>query len=152
MSTLLDKGRELIYVYPEVRTYSDRGDLKKSPAKEPVALRCTTSRDRSQIASIPGQVDVHILRATTRKLPRALRDDASPEGPGSTWMRIVYMGAEYDLNEPPRYAPGPSRATSHWWFTLRSRNNMAQISTPGIRQSTLNGPDAFGPVGGGSYG
>ena len=151
MSRLLDRGAELIYVYPEELVYSDRGDLRKVPAEEPVALRVTSSKDRSQVADLPGQVDIHIVRLTTRSLPPPLRDERAEGGLGSTWIRVVYQGAEYDLNEPPRYSPGASRASQHWEITIRSRNNLEQISTPEIRAATLDGPHAFGPVGGGSY-
>lgn len=152
MSTLLDRGRELIYVYAEERVYSDRGDLRKVPSDDPIPVRVTSSKDRSQIADLPGQVDVHIVRLQTRKLPTALHDGDNEGGPGSTWMRVVYQGAEYDLNEPPRFSPGPSKASSHWEIQIRSRNNLDQISTPEIRQATLDGPNKFGPVGGGDYG
>lgn len=148
MSTLLDRGRELVYVYPEERVYSDRGDLRKVPSDTPVALRVSSTKDRSQVADLPGQVDVHIVRLTTRSLPTALHNGSNEGGPGSTWMRVVYQGAEYDLNEPPRFAQGPSRASSHWEIQIRSRNNLDQISTPEIRQETLDGPERFGPIGG----
>lgn len=151
MSRLIDRGAELVYVYPEMQVYSDRGDLRKVPAEEPTAIRVTSSKDRSQVADLPGQVDIHIVRLVTRTLPASLRDEDSDGGLGSTWIRVVYQGAEYDLNEPPRYSPGASRASRHWEITIRSRNNLDQISTPEIRAATLAGPQAFGPVGGGSY-
>lgn len=151
MSKLLDRGAELVFVYPEERIYSDRGDLRKVPADQPVPLRVTSTKDRSQVADLPGQVDIHIVRLTTRTLPAPLRDEGQPGGLGSTWIRVVYQGAEYDLNEPPRYSAGASRASRHWEITIRSRNNLDQISTPEIREATLRGPHAFGPVGGGSY-
>jgi hypothetical protein len=142
VSRLIDRGRELIYVWPVVAVTNSRGDVKRVPADTPEALRCTTSEDRSQIADLPGQVDVHILRVTTRKLP--LDDEGMP----STWVRVMYRGAEYDLAEPPRFSPGPSKALDHWEFKLRSRANLSPIGTEEQRAHTIAGPPAFGPVGG----
>lgn len=142
MSTLLDRGREIILVWPQVEIITPRGDKKKVPATEPVTLRCTTSEDRSQIADLPGQIDIHIVRVITRKLPTA------PDGTPATFSRIMYQGQEYDMAEPPRRSFGMSRATDHWEFKLRSRSNLAPIGTEEQRQSTVRGPEQFGPVGG----
>lgn len=141
-STLLDRGRELILVWPQVEVTTPRGDTKKIPSDTPVPIRCTTSEDRSQIADLPGQIDVHILRVVARRIPVA--EDGTPP----TWARIMYQGQEYDMSEPPRKAMGPSRAIEHWEFKLRSRANLAPIGTAEQRAATVRGPDQFGPVGG----
>jgi hypothetical protein len=138
---LLDRGREIIFVYPETVTYSNRGDLKLAPADEPVRIRCTTERDRSQMADLPGQIDVQILKVTARNIPLGV------DGRPGTWARIVYHGQEYDLGEPPRHNIGASRATDHWVFTIRSRSNMSMVSTEQVRQETREGPDQYGPIG-----
>lgn len=137
---LLDRGREIIYVYPETRIYSNRGDLKLVPSDEPVKIRCTTAQERSQMADLPGQVDIQILRITARNIP--VGDNGRP----ATWSRIVYHGQEYDMGEPPRLNIGATRATDHWTFTIRSRANLSQISTEEQRQQTMQGPEQYGPI------
>lgn len=140
-SRLLDRGRELILVWPQVEVITPRGDLRKVPAEEPIAIRCTTSEDRSQIADLPGQIDIHILRVLARRIPTA------PDGTPSTWARVMYEGQEYDMAEPPRKSRGVSRATEHWEFKLRSRSNLSPIGSSAHRQQTVRGPQEFGPVG-----
>lgn len=142
MSKLLDRGREIILVWPQVEITTSRGDMKKVPADEPVTIRVTTTEERSQIADLPGQIDVVIVRVIARTLPTA------PDGTPSTFARIMYQGQEYDMAEPPRRSFGVSRATDHWEFKLRSRSNLSPIGTPEQRQITVRGPEQFGPVGG----
>lgn|SRR5699024_1735122 len=138
---LLDRGREIIWVYPETKVYNNRGDLKLIPADTPVRIRCTTSQERSQMADVPGQVDIQILRVTARRIP------TGEGGRPATWSRIVYQGQEYDMGEPPRLNKGATRRTDHWTFTLRSRSNLSQISSEEQRHETQHGPEQFGPVG-----
>lgn len=117
VSKLLDRGRQTLIVWPVVRKVEPRrGTVEYHPDLEnPVRLRVTTGADRSQIADLPGQIDVELVRCITRSFPR---------GVGSTWSKVELDGEEYDLAVPARYSPGPSRATSHWEFLLRSRSNL----------------------------
>lgn len=138
---LMDRGREIIYIYPEQQAYNDRGDLKLIPADEPVRVRCTTAMDRSQMADLPGQIDIHIRKVTARRIP--VGDNGRP----ATWSRIVYQGQEYDLGAPPSFNRGATKASDHWSFTIRSRSNLARISSAEQRAETSRGPDQYGPVG-----
>lgn len=115
-STLLDRGRQTLVVWPSTQVENSRGDVEWSQDLEnPIRMRVTTAMDRSQIADLPGQVDVEVVKVKTRTYPG--------HG-GGTWSRCQLDGVEYDLAEPPRYTKGPSRALSHWTFTLRSRANL----------------------------
>lgn len=108
-SLLLDAGRDVILVYPEVKMRDSRGNLVKIPATTPVEVRATTSVDRSSIAELPGQIEVEVLRCVTR------------DAPVGSWARVVYNNKEWDLVSPPRFSPGRSKATKFVSFTLRSR-------------------------------
>lgn len=115
-STLLDKGRQTLVVWPSIEVTNSRGSTEwTQDLDNPIRMRVTTSMDRSQIADLPGQVDVEVVKVKTRTYPG--RD-------GGTWARCQLDGVEYDLAEPPRYTKGPSRTLSHWTFTLRSRANL----------------------------
>lgn len=111
-SALLDRGREFVDIYPEVVVVNDRGTPVKMPSKTPVRVRVTTTKDRSQIAELSGQIDTDIIKCSTRSAPLG------------SWVRIVMNGEEYDLAEPPRFAPGVSRASKHVEFTIRSRSGL----------------------------
>lgn len=141
VSRLIDKGREVVLVWPNISVVNDRGDVKPMIAEEPVPIRCSTSEDRSQIADLPGNIDIHILKVTARKIP------LGPGGVPATWARIMYQGQEYDMAEPPRLSKGPSRSIEHWEFKLRSRANLSPVGTQHQRDLTVRGPQEFGPVG-----
>lgn len=111
-SALLDRGREYVDIYPEVTVVNDRGLPIKTPSKTPVRVRVTTTKDRSQIAELSGQIDTDIIKCFARTAPLG------------SWARIVMNGEEYDLAEPPRFAPGVSRASKHVEFTIRSRSGL----------------------------
>ena len=87
----------------------NRNNLIKVPATEPVEVRATTTRDRSAIAELPGQIDLTVVKCVTRTAPIG------------SWARVVYDDREWDVVEPPRFSPGMSRATRFVSFTLRSR-------------------------------
>lgn len=110
-SVLLDRGRGILEVYPEVDAVNKRGDHIKVPADKPVKVRVSMARDRNQSAELPGQVDVEIIKCVTRSAPVG------------TWSRIVFDGEEWDLAAPPHRGVGVSKATQQVSFILRSRNN-----------------------------
>jgi hypothetical protein len=111
-SRLLDKGRELMLVYPEVVTTNARGDKVRLPAETPVEIWVTTSQQRQGDAELAGQVSIKSMRCITRSAPV------------DSWARIVFRGEEWDLATPPRFTPGLSRATAHVEFIIRSRNRL----------------------------
>lgn len=108
-SILLDRGSDVILVYPEVAMRDNRNNLVKIPSDTPVEVRATTSIDRSSTAELPGQIEVSVVRCVTR------------DAPVGAWARVVYDGKEWDLAAPPRFSPGRSKATRFVSFTLRSR-------------------------------
>lgn len=110
-SVLLDRGRAVLDVYPEVTVVNKRGDHIKVPSDVPVKVRVSMSRDQNQAAELPGQVDVKIIRCLAR------------EAPVGTWSRVVYEGEEWDLAAPPYRGIGVTKQTSSISFILRSRNN-----------------------------
>ena len=118
-SRLLDRGREIVLVYPEVLHVDNRGNRVRIPAEVPIKVRVTTSEDRSSDAELPGQVTVKIVRCLARKAPL------------TSWARIVYDGEEWDLAAPPRFTKGLSKATEHVEFTIRSRSYNSQVVLDG---------------------
>jgi len=67
------------------------------------------STDRQASAELPGQVDVKVLKVTTRIFPV------------DTFDRIEFRGEEWDLAVPPVISQW-TKATSHVSMILRSRN------------------------------
>lgn len=110
-SLLLDRGRALLEIYPEVTVTNSRGDHVQVPSDKPVKIRVTMAKDRNSAAELPGQVDVKVIKCMAR---------AAPVG---TWARIVYEGEEWDLAAPPHHGVGVSKNTSAVSFIIRSRNN-----------------------------
>jgi hypothetical protein len=80
------------------------------PDDTPVEIRVTTAEDRQSDAEIAGQVSVKVVRVLTRWAPVG------------SWARVEYAGETWDLQSPPRFVTGPSRASDHVEFILRSRN------------------------------
>lgn len=111
-SRLLDKGREILLVYPEVTVINDRGIPTKTPATTPVEVRASIMEDRSSTAELPGQVTNRVVRMNCR---------SAPLGP---WSRVFYNGEEWDLTFPPYRTNGASRSTEHIEFVIRSRNKI----------------------------
>lgn len=101
-----------MFVYPEVEVINDRGTRKKVPADTPVKIFVTTAVGQSQTADVTGQISMNIIRCLTR---------SAPVGP---WSRVVLDGLEYDIDAPPRFTPGASKASSHVEFTIRSRSQL----------------------------
>lgn len=111
-SILLDRGRSVIQVYPEVEVTNARGERVRVPSTTPVSVRVSMSRDRNASAELPGQVDVKIIRCVAR------------DAPVGSWVRVVYAGEEWDLTAPPHFGEGVSKTTRNVTFTLRSRNDI----------------------------
>lgn len=111
-SVLLDRGRTIIMVYPEVEVVNTRGERVRIPSETPVPVRVSMSRDRNSSAELPGQVDVKIIRCVAR------------DAPVGAWARVSYDGEEWDLAAPPHFSNGVSKASRNVTFTLRSRNDV----------------------------
>lgn len=111
-SRFLDGAKELVLVYPEVVRYNARGEKVIMPAETPVEVWVTTTADRGWDAELPGQVSVVIVKCYARTAPVG------------SWARIVYRGLDWDLAMPPRFSPGPTKATSHVEFRIRERNGV----------------------------
>lgn len=111
-SRLLDRGRTIILVYPEVEVVNARGERVRVPSQTPVPVRCSLSKSRNATAELPGQVDVKIYNVVARKAPVG------------AWVKIVHEGEEWDLTAPPSFSDGVSKATRSVSFTIRSRNDV----------------------------
>ncbi len=112
LSRLLDKGRSLMLIYPEVEVLNARGDRVRIPSETPVEVWVTTSAQRQGDGELAGQVSTKSMRCITRSAPVG------------SWARIVFLGEEWDLATPPRFTPGLSRMTRHVEFIIRSRNRL----------------------------
>lgn len=99
-----------MWIYPEVDHVDGRGNKLKVPSNTPVKIRASVSTDRSSTAELPGQVTSVAKKVITR------------EAPIGAWAKVVYDGWEWDVAAPPSFVKGPSKATSHVSFQLRSRN------------------------------
>lgn len=106
---LLDKAREEMFVYPEIETTDDYGNIVILPADEPVRIMATAQADQSSVAELAGQITVEVLKCTTR------------DAPLGTWSRVKYRGRFYDVAAPPRFSPGATPASRHVSFSIRSR-------------------------------
>lgn len=111
-SVLLDRGRSMMLIYPEVVVTNSRGDNVRVPSEIPVEVWVTTSAQRQGDGELAGQVSIKSIRCITRSAPVA------------SWARIVFEGEEWDLAVPPRFTPGLSRSTQHVEFVIRSRNRL----------------------------
>jgi hypothetical protein len=117
-SILLDRGREQMFIYPEVTVTNARGERVRIPATTPVEIWVTSSTQRQGDAEIAGQVSIKSMRCITRSAPVG------------SWARIVFRGEEWDLAAPPRFTTGVSRATQHVEFIIRSRNRLDEPYGP----------------------
>lgn len=111
-SRLYDRGRVEMLVYPVVTHINKRGTPVEVISDIPIPIKATIKEDRSADAELPGQVSARVIRCQTRTAPL------------SSWGKVVYDGEEWDIALPPYHAPGMSRSTDHWEFTLRSRNRL----------------------------
>lgn len=109
-SLLLDRGKAVLLIYPEVTVTNRRGDTLRVPSETPIKVRVSMSRDRNASAELAGQVDVKTIRCIAR------------DAPAGSWARIVYDGEEWDLSAPPHFGVGVSKASRSVSFTIRSRN------------------------------
>jgi hypothetical protein len=112
-SRLLDRGDEVLVIYGEKKVTNSRRET--TIAWDPdnyQTIKVTVVTDRQADAEVVGQLSVKNLRVMTRK-----------PIPGS-WARVKFRGEWWDLREPPTESHGISRATRHWEFAIRSRNEL----------------------------
>lgn len=114
-SRLLDGGKELMQIYPEVKYTNRRGETVYAPSDTPITIRVSATYDRPSDAELPGQVHVDLYKIFARQVPFG------------TWARIVFRGEEWDLAKPPTMTHGLSKTTKHVEFTIRSRNNITTV-------------------------
>lgn len=115
-SRLLDQGREELLVYPSEFQIDSRGQRMLVVSDTPTKVLVTTIAGRSSIAELPGNVTATVVRCFAR---------TAPVGP---WARIVFRGEEWDIAVPPRFVVGMSKATSYVEFTIRSRNQLDEVT------------------------
>lgn len=114
-SKLVDRGQETATLFPEIRVTNRRGQVYKTKADEGRVVRVTVAEDRQSVAEIPGQLDVKVVRLIFRW---PYEDDI---GTGS---RVLFRNEEWDLQEPPHYSSGASRAMRHVEILIKSRNQL----------------------------
>lgn len=115
-SKIMDRGEEVITVFPEVSYRDDRGNLQQFPGTEGVDVRVTVSAMRMSASDVPGQIAISNVSMTARKVP------------GWEWARVLFRGEEWDIITPPHISTGVSRASRHYEFSLRSRNRLDDAS------------------------
>src|SRR5690349_14514069 len=88
-SRLLDRGSELMVVYPEVSVTNNREQTLEMPDMDnPVTFRVTVSADRPSDAELTGNVQNKIIRVLAR------------DAPVDSWALIIFRGEEWDLARP----------------------------------------------------
>lgn len=115
-SRLLDRGNELMLVYPAQEATDRYGNIQHFPrTTNPLEVWVNISTDRQQSAELPGQVDVKVLKVSFRQYP---------QGEPHSYDRIILRGEEWDLAVPP-VKSGLTWATRHFYMILRSRQKEA---------------------------
>lgn len=113
-SRLLDRGTEQMLVFPSAEQLDRQGNRVRVADMDaaPISLLVNVSTDRQATAELPGQVDVMVLKVSTREFPL------------DSYDRIELRGQEWDLAVPPVFSRW-TRSTSHVALILRSRNRAA---------------------------
>ncbi len=121
-SVLLDRGSEMMFIYPETRYTDNRGNtIVKPDLTKPLTRWVNVVTDRQSDAELLGQVSVKVLRFATRSIPG-----------GDSQARVWFRNEWWDLAIPPKNS-WQTRALSHSEYIIRSRNQ----NTP--RPDTLRG-------------
>lgn len=114
-SKIMDDGEETAVVYPEIRVENRRGQVYKTPADRGRTVRVTVPEDRQSVAEIPGQLNVKVVRLIFRW---------PYEDVVGTGSRVEFRNEEWDLQEPPHFSSGASRAMRHVEVLIKSRNQL----------------------------
>lgn len=117
-SKLLDRGEEVIELYPQEWVTNRRGERMQLPSATPIVRRCTVAEDRQATAELPGQVENKAVRVHVRSAPNV-----------GSWAGAFFRGEEWDISQPPHISTGTSKAMRHVEFLLRSRNGLGGGTT-----------------------
>lgn len=131
--SLLDKGEEVLDIYPEVTTADDLGNVVVGPAQEPIRVRLTVQPVTSDEISAVGQDLLTTYRAIGRTAPLGAWARIRWVSDGGTWWDVI--------GRPRRY--GTSRRTAHVDAILRERKDPP---TPGQDRIRLVGGAPAGPI------
>lgn len=113
-SRLLDRGREVMWIYPQVEVIDSRGMRNLVASPDPVKIYVTTKEGRSSDAELPGNVSAKVVEVFTRSAPVG------------SWAKVYYAGEYWDVAAPPRFIAGMSKATAGVMFSIRSRNKAGE--------------------------
>lgn len=106
--SLLDRGPDVVQVWPEVAGVDDDGNPMRVPAANPVTLWMRVQPVSAEEAATLGQGTSTIYRATGRDFP------------GGAFARVAWDGRDWDvLGEPLRYNGSPR--TRHVSVLLKAR-------------------------------
>lgn len=115
-SKLVDRGEEIIYVYPEVRITDDRDNMLYAASDDPYAVRATLTAARQSASDLIGQVEIGNVTGIVRNFK------------GGSWAKVLRnirgFWEEWDVVTQPHLSTGASRAARHWEFELRSTNGL----------------------------
>lgn len=119
-SRLVDRGNEIVTIYPSRLTKDSDGNPVRVAGNEPYQRRVTVAEDRQADAELPGQVSNKIVRITLRDAPGL-----------DSYAEVWFRGEQWDLANPPHFSNGVSRAIRHVEIALRSRNKMPRGAVNG---------------------
>lgn len=116
VSRLLDRGSEILTVYPAKTVTDSRGESLVVPDRDnPISIRVSVSTDRQSDAEIDGQVSVKLLKVMTRSIPTG----------NQSWSACSFRGEEWDIAAPPAQC-GVTKALRHYEFFLRGKNGYTE--------------------------
>lgn len=106
---LIDSGRAVLAVYPEVESLDEYGNTVRGPVPSPITVVAQAQRSTSSEQSREGQLVSTSVKVWARSLPT---------GP---WGRVVWEGREWDVEGQVERRRDGSPATWHDAVYLRSR-------------------------------
>lgn len=124
--SLLDRGEQVLDVYPEVTTTDDLGNVIIGPASEPIRVTASVQPVTSDELAAAGQDLVTTYRLIARTAPVGAWARIRWVSDGGTWWDVV--------GRPRRY--GMSARTAHVDAILRERKDPP---TPGDDPVVLGG-------------
>ena len=130
---LIDRGEQVLDIYPETTTTDDLGNVIVGPSEEPVRVSLTVQPVTSDERSAVGQDLLTTYRAIGRTAPLG------------AWARVRWVndgGTWWDVIGRPRWYR-QSRRTAHFDAILRERKDPP---TPGEARFRLVGGVPAGPI------
>ena len=110
--SLLDSGRDVVDIYPEVTTTDDLGNVIVVPSDTPIRRRVSIQPVHSDEMAVSGQVLTTTYRLIARDAPIGPWAKVRWVSDGGTWWDVV--------GSPRRY--GMSPRTAHIEAVLRERS------------------------------